>query len=485
MKYDYDVIVAGAGIGGTLTASTIMKNSPSLKVLLIDRNPEPVAGRKTGNGWICGDAVSKRSIDYIETNIGVKYSKPELEHPVKGVVAFSPDRKSKMLFDGKGYVLNRKLLPQKQITDAKKFGVEIKFELSAEQLIADNGNIIGIEGRNLKDKSSFKKTAKIVVDATGSASRLRLNLPIKTHIQTEIDKANDMESTGRYIFDFEKGIEDKTFFDPEYCIIHLDQVQAPGGYAWVFPKSKNKVNIGLGVQGKSLDRRNKRLGKNDSLKSLINEYVTLNKSIVNPTLSENIDDMGNSQGTWQVSVRRQNDCMVANGYAIVGDSAWMARPIDAGGIGPAIYASITLGNVIADAIESKDYSEEKLWRYNSEYMTKFGNQMASFEVLRRFLQITSNEEISYGMKNFLSLDDVESITKREHPKWGRIALLNPILWFRALFHIRLARGLRHTAKKSSELVDLYSKYPDSPKDFKVWHNTLLKSLDESFETLSI
>ena len=57
MKYDYDVIVAGAGIGGTLTASTIMKNSPSLKVLLIDRNPEPVAGRKTGNGWICGDAV--------------------------------------------------------------------------------------------------------------------------------------------------------------------------------------------------------------------------------------------------------------------------------------------------------------------------------------------------------------------------------------------------------------------------------------------
>ena len=61
-----------------------------------------------------------------------------------------------------------------------------------------------------------------------------------------------MESTGRYIYDFdsENSKEDKTFFDPEYCIIHPDQKLAPGGYGWVFPKGKNKVNIGLGVQQK-------------------------------------------------------------------------------------------------------------------------------------------------------------------------------------------------------------------------------------------
>ena len=31
-----------------------------------------------------------------------------------------------------------------------------------------------------------------------------------------------------------------TRFDPDYCIIHLDQDIAPGGYAWVFPKGKIK-----------------------------------------------------------------------------------------------------------------------------------------------------------------------------------------------------------------------------------------------------
>ena len=52
-----------------------------------------------------------------------------------------------------------------------------------------------------------------------------------------------------------------------YCIIHLDQDIAPGGYGWVFPKGKNKVNIGLGVEKTLLEKRNQRLGKNDNVSS--------------------------------------------------------------------------------------------------------------------------------------------------------------------------------------------------------------------------
>ena len=40
--------------------------------------------------------------------------------------------------------------------------------------------------------------------------------------------------------DFEPGQKDLTEFDPDYCIIHLDQDIAPGGYGWVFPKSDNQ-----------------------------------------------------------------------------------------------------------------------------------------------------------------------------------------------------------------------------------------------------
>ena len=62
---------------------------------------------------------------------------------------------------------------------------------------------------------------------------------------------------------------------------------------------------------------------------------------------------------FQVSVRRQNDCMVSGGYVMVGDSAWMPKPIDAGGIGPALIAGTILGNNVVQALEANDVSEAR------------------------------------------------------------------------------------------------------------------------------
>ena len=67
-----------------------------------------------------------------------------------------------------------------------------------------------------------------------------------------------------------------------------------------------------------------------------------------------LQDINNNTGIFQVSVRRQNDCMVSGGYMMVGDSAWMPKPIDAGGIGPALIAGTILGNNVAQALEAND-----------------------------------------------------------------------------------------------------------------------------------
>ena len=293
-----------------------------------------------------------------------------------------------------------------------------------------------------------------------------------------------MESTGRYIIKFEAGKKDSTFFDPDYCIIHLDQKIAPGGYAWVFPKGEDKMNIGLGIQKRCLERRNQQLGRKDTLQSLIDEYVQTNPVIRAWKPSEMMEDKGNERGNWQVPVRRQNDCMVANGYMIVGDAAWMPRPIDAGGIGPAIYASTIAGKVIAETLEAKDTSERGLWKFNTEYVKTYGYRMASSEVLRRFLQTLSNEDLNYGMKHFLGQDDVDSITKREHPEFKRVRLGNParILW--ALPRLALARGLRYTAQKSMRLIQHYMNYPDSPDGFEQWHARFMDELREAYNKFS-
>ena len=479
MEFDHDVIVAGGGIAGLITASSIAHHSKqSLDIVIVDRNPPAELGKKTGGGWVCGDAVSNGSLEYLAAHVGIRYGPRELERTVRGVVAYSPDHQSKAAFDGQGFIVNRRLLPERQRRDAEKLGVKIQSDTYADSLIAEDGFIRGVGCRSAKDNSTFKKTAKVVVDATGSASRLRTSLPIKSYIQKEIDKEQDMESTVRYIITFEVAGDDKTFFDPDYALIHLDQNIAPGGYAWVFPKGEKKANVGLGVAQRILAARNRALGRKDTLSSLIEAYVRSNPSIKNWKLSEGPEDQGNSKGNWQVPIRRQNDCLVANGYMIIGDAAWMPRPIDAGGIGPAIYASCIAGSVIAEALEAGDVSERGLWNFNTEYVRTYGNRMASSEILRRFLQRLSNEELNYGMKHFLSQDDVDKIIKREQPDFKRASQASKILW--ALPKLGLARGLQYTAVKNRRLLQHYANYPQSPDDFPRWHNTFMAELHEAF-----
>jgi len=482
---DYDIIVAGGGVAGLTTAIAAAKYSKqNLRILVVDRNSREEVGKKSPNGWICGDAVSKRSLEYAASNSGVVYSEPEIEHRVKGVLLFSPDHETSVLFEGEGYLLNRRLFSKKQMLEAEKLGVEFRFNTAVTGLLSDDQRVVGVIGRDVHTNAKFTARCKLVVDATGASSRLRANLPIKSKVEREIDR-DDLEATGRYIYTFAPRKDDRTYFDPEYCLIHLDQDLAPGGYCWNFPKGANKVNIGLGVQKRALDERNKRLGRSDTLQSLIDNYVKSNSVLGEPRLSQDPNDQGNTSGNWQVPVRRQNDCLVANGYALVGDAAWMPRPIDAGGIGPSLYGGTILAKVAVEAVEASDTSEEGLWRYNLEYMRLYGYQMASFEVLRRYLQTLPNEDINYGMKHFLSKDDIEHITRREHPEFNKIQLFNPAIWVKVMKKPKLANALKTVSETSKKLISHNLSYPEEPSKFYEWRKALQQILNRTYQKLGL
>ena len=474
---DYDVIVAGGGLAGTIAAQSVSHYSnQGLKVLVIDRSPQYLPGSKSVSGWICGDAVSKEAVDYMSERIKVQWTEPEIEHKVKGVMAFSPDKETSIPFDGDGYMLNRQLLPERQNERSMKMGIDFAFETNLTGLIYDGNQVVGVQGLDMKTKQPFKKTCKVVIDATGMTSMLRNQIQNTTKMEKKVDR-RDVESTGRHIMYFDQGEEDLTEFDPDYCIIHLDQDIAPGGYGWVFPKGKDKVNIGLGVEKTLLEQRNKRLGKSDNVSMLINQYLERNKAIKNPRLSTDPEDKNNATGNFQVSVRRQNDCMVANGFMIVGDSAWMPKPLDAGGIGPALVAGTIVGRCAVEAIQSNDVTEKGLWKYNKEFINEYGYKTAGLELFRRLIQTLTNDQINYGMKHFLGNLDVEAISKGEHPDFSALGKLGMII--RGALNKTLANGLRFTTQQNKWLTEHYYNYPDSPEGFDEWSKTLHKVLDES------
>lgn len=478
MERDYDIIVAGGGMAGLITATTAaVVSKQNLKILVVDRNQPVQQGKKTISGWVCGDAVGSHGPEYFKKVTGIKYGKPEIEHVVKGVTAYAPDRQAPINFEEDGYMLNRRLMPQRMLKDAADLGIEFINGVLLQSVIAENGTVTGVKGVT-KDGQPFKKTAKLVVDSTGQASMLRLNLPIDSFIQKKIDR-NDLETTGRYIMEFEPGQEDKTFYDPDYCLIHLDNELAPGGYAWVFPKGEGKVNVGLGVNKRCHEERNEKMGKNDSLKELIDAYVKMNPALKNPKPSENPDDEGNQYGTWQVSVRRQNDCMTANGYMLVGDSAWMAKPLDAGGIGPAFFAGTMAGQTAVEAIEGNDVSVDSLWNYNIEFMKERGLHTPGMEVFRRMLQKLTNDQLNYGTAHFLSKVDLDKIMLGQHPEFSSVDKLEMAI--KGAMNIKLAKELKYCAGKNKILGDLFENYPKSSKEFPEWHKKVMTQMHEAYE----
>ncbi len=456
---EYDVIVAGAGMSGSLAAAMAAKGGAS--VLLIDRNKPEEAGKKTNWGWVCGDAVAKSHLEFIKKHIAIDFAYPELEKKVKGVYALSPDLKSKYLFEGEGYVLNRPAFERKLLHLAQKSGAEYVPEFEVEGPIIEDSYVKGVFGRDRQhNQVSFR--AKITIDALGIATTLRRKLPENVYVDRQIS-IDDIESTGRYICSFDADHADEQYYDPDNALIHLNQELAPGGYGWVFPKEGNRVNIGLGVQKKSLDIRNRRMNKSDTLHTLIDAYITANPVIKNIKIDKTDN---NGRGYWSVAVRRQMESLVFNGYMGAGDSMAMPNPISAGGIGPALVAGVLAGAEAADAVHKNDFSTSGLWHYNLAFNEEYGKKTAGLEVFRVYLQSLNNEVINYGMKTFVTAKEAEDLSYGLVPELSLVSKFKMVL--KGATNISAFSNLVYVVKKMKELNALYEGYPKSPEAFPHW-----------------
>ena len=465
----YDIVVAGAGIAGSIAAAMAAKHGA--KVVLLDRNVREEVGKKTNWGWVCGDAVAKTHIDFLHSNLGISLSDREIATKVDGVYAFSPDMKNKFLFEGEGYSLDRPNFARRLLEQAVKNGAEYRPGHEVEGPILEGEKVVGVFGRDEK-KEPFKIGAKLVIDALGIASTLRRKLPPNEFIEKDV-AIEDIESTGRYIMEIETEGEDTNYYDSKNAIIHLNQELAPGGYGWVFPKRGKQINIGLGVEKNSLEIRNKKMGKKDTLHSLIDEYVKWNKVIKDYKI---LDTDKNGKGYWSVTVRRQMPSLVYNGYMGAGDSMAMPNPLSAGGIGPAITAGVLAGKVAAEAIAEGNTSMEHIWKYNLEFNERYGNKTAGLEVFRIYLQSLNNDLINYGFSHFLTPQEAEQISYGLIPELSVKSVFNKIVG--GIANVNAFRNMLFAVDKMKRLNALYAKYPKSVADFNPWKEAVNREMAE-------
>ncbi|MHA1928022.1 MAG: geranylgeranyl reductase family protein, partial [Candidatus Thorarchaeota archaeon] len=293
---DYDVIIAGSGTGGATTAYTIAKRGHS--VLLVDRKSKDQIGNKT-----CGDALGNHHILELKNLIGLPDVPSDIiEFEVNGIDMISPDMEHRMRLQGPnttGMSFNRLKMGQWFVSLAESAGAKVMASTRAKKLLIEDGKIKGLRIMD-ESKQDRDLTAKIVVDATGATGMLRRQLPESSPVERTIAK-EDIMVAWRDIYE----TPEHDFDTPEILEIYWNQKETLGGYTWIFPQGKNRVNVGAGITTIPGHRKPQ---------SIMTEFVAPTWDFMKTKLVT-LDSSGGI-----APIRRPIDTLVDDNFMLVGDS---------------------------------------------------------------------------------------------------------------------------------------------------------------------
>ncbi len=451
---DYDVVIAGAGTGGSTTAYTLAKRGHS--VLVLDRKDRDKIGDKT-----CGDAIGQHHINELKELVDLPDLPPGIiEHEVNGIDLIAPDRENRLRLSGpttKGYSFNRLKMGQWFVELAEQAGAEIMASTRAKRLEFEGGRISGLKIA-ASDGSEKTLTTRIVVDATGATGMLRRQLPEESPIEKTIDKA-DMMVAWRDIY----RTPEYTFEHPDILEIYWNQDETPGGYTWVFPQGKHRVNVGLGLMTLPGHRKPQEI-----FDSFVKEDWDFMK-----TPLETIDSSGGI-----APVRRPIDTLVDDNFMLVGDAACQVNPVHGGGIGSSILGGALAGITAADALDRNDTSIKSLWPYNPRYMEVYGAKQASLDIFRWFLLNITNDDITFAFeKGIIKASDLLDTSTTGKMKIGTGEKFRRLV--SGFGKLPLLLRVSKIAKMMDEIRDLYLEYPVDPKDLQKWKARIMPIYEEA------
>ena len=353
MKNRYDVIVVGAGPGGSIAAKNAAEKG--LDVLLIEKR------QQIGDPVRCAEGVGKLTL-----RAHIKPDRRWISADVKGSHIYSPDgtmiEMSEIISGGEvGYVLERKLFDRALAQEAAKAGAEVQVKTRATSLIMEDGFVKGV--RLMQHGDMFDIHSSIVIGADGVESKVGRWAGIDTTL-----KPNDIETCAQFL------VIDETI-DSDYCKFYLGSETAPAGYIWVFPKGNHMANVGIGILGSHS-------GANTRAITLLQAYIA--KNMPNSNVVEMV--------VGGVPVAGPIKQSIANGLMLVGDAAWQSDPLTGGGIINAMDAGKIAAEVAYDAIQNGDVSEKGLADYEKRWRKTIGKEIGmSLRIKDKFTKLSNDD----------------------------------------------------------------------------------------------
>ncbi len=366
MDIETDIVVVGAGPGGSLAAREAAKHGA--KVLLIDKKAE------IGSPKRCAEGVSKSGLEELGINPDPRW----IARTSTGVRLVSPDQTSVWMDEDtidlpeSGFVLERKVFDKHMAMDAARAGAKIMIRTRATGLErVDDGIVITAENMG----KEIKIHAKIVIAADGPESRVGRWAGLDCNT-----KFDNMESCVQYEM---AGLEME---NNNVIQLYFGSV-APGGYTWIFPKGDDIANVGIGVLKTHTDK---------TAKEHLDEFIKNCPETQNAQAVE--INMGGDPVGGLIKER------VGDNILVVGDAAGFVNPLTGGGINSALESGAYAGIVAADAIESGDYSAKNLKEYVKLTDENIGKGYDKYKKAKEYLLSLNDDELNDIAHEFVKQD---------------------------------------------------------------------------------
>ncbi len=361
------IIVAGGGHGGITAAMLLAKKGYDVTVY------EKNARDSMGYDWT--DIFDRKGF----TAIGIPVPDESMYKLKQNMTFYGPSYATALTQD----VPEDQLEIQMERSDiysyiidyAEKAGVKFCFECAVDGPVMLGNRVVGIS----TEKGEI--IGDLVIDACGMNSPVRSKLPSHLGIQN-----NPIEYEQFYVY--------RAFFDKTAEVEAKDKfkiVMLPDGelgISWIATEEEHTdVLIGR-FKPFNLEDAQEKIQKMREKNPSIGTQILRGGQFVN------------------IPVRQPLGVLVADGYAAIGDSAFMTVPIIGSGIANSFKASKILADAIcADTTES--YSVDSLWKYQKDFYKKMGASLAPLAAVKLLLTRLEAHELDYIFATgILNADDM-------------------------------------------------------------------------------